>query len=237
MRFESLADSAGDLSGDSFTMVDADVPQPPPVAAGFIDTDSFADFATQDKSVPIMPDPSPPPPPRAVPAAPPHARTMIAPAPAVHTPSRRDHEFDDDPPPASTARGLPPMPPPGPPPIIPPPVLPAVTQVGLPSGLAPLGNQRASSHEGMQPLPRAPTQVPPPIMPGSRVPSRSCRTAARPMPRARPRAGRLEVTPRGLGIATVAGFCEELIRRNSRLRAAQKKIFTTARDKQDPYAS
>ena len=43
----------------------------------------------------------------------------------------------------------------------------------------------------------------------------------------------LDVTPRGLGIATVAGFCEELIRRNSRLPAAIKKLFTTSRDAQD----
>jgi molecular chaperone DnaK len=42
----------------------------------------------------------------------------------------------------------------------------------------------------------------------------------------------LEVTPRGLGIATVAGFCEELIRRNSRLPATMRKSFTTARDLQ-----
>lgn len=43
----------------------------------------------------------------------------------------------------------------------------------------------------------------------------------------------LEVTPRGLGVGTVAGFCEELIRRNSRLPAAQRKLFTTSRDRQD----
>ncbi|MGN6105983.1 MAG: Hsp70 family protein, partial [Kofleriaceae bacterium] len=43
----------------------------------------------------------------------------------------------------------------------------------------------------------------------------------------------LEVTPRSLGIATVAGFCEELIRRNSRLPAEMKKLFTTSRDRQD----
>ncbi len=42
----------------------------------------------------------------------------------------------------------------------------------------------------------------------------------------------LEVTPRGLGIGTVAGFCEELIQRNSRLPAAIKKSFTTSRDLQ-----
>jgi molecular chaperone DnaK len=42
----------------------------------------------------------------------------------------------------------------------------------------------------------------------------------------------LEVTPRGLGIATVAGYCEELIRRNSRVPAETKKLFTTSRDRQ-----
>ncbi|CAN5916916.1 hypothetical protein BH11MYX3_BH11MYX3_27300 [soil metagenome] len=42
----------------------------------------------------------------------------------------------------------------------------------------------------------------------------------------------LDVTPRGLGIATVAGFCEELIRRNSRLPAEMVKKFTTSRDQQ-----
>ncbi|MGE5187303.1 MAG: Hsp70 family protein [Acidobacteriota bacterium] len=43
----------------------------------------------------------------------------------------------------------------------------------------------------------------------------------------------LDVTPRGLGIGTVAGFCEELIRRNSRVPTEIRKLFTTSRDKQD----
>jgi molecular chaperone DnaK len=43
----------------------------------------------------------------------------------------------------------------------------------------------------------------------------------------------LDVTPRGLGIGTVAGFCEELIRRNARLPAETRKLFTTSRDQQD----
>jgi molecular chaperone DnaK len=43
----------------------------------------------------------------------------------------------------------------------------------------------------------------------------------------------LEVTPRGLGIATVAGYCEELIRRNARVPAEARKLFTTSRDQQD----
>ncbi|HTR53140.1 MAG TPA: Hsp70 family protein [Kofleriaceae bacterium] len=43
----------------------------------------------------------------------------------------------------------------------------------------------------------------------------------------------LDVTPRGLGIATVAGFCEELIRRNSRVPTEIRKLFTTSRDLQD----
>ncbi|MCX5747709.1 MAG: Hsp70 family protein [Proteobacteria bacterium] len=43
----------------------------------------------------------------------------------------------------------------------------------------------------------------------------------------------LDVTPRGLGIGTVAGFCEELIRRNARLPTETKKLFVTSRDQQD----
>jgi molecular chaperone DnaK len=43
----------------------------------------------------------------------------------------------------------------------------------------------------------------------------------------------LDVTPRGLGIGTVAGYCEELIRRNSRVPAEIRKLFTTSRDQQD----
>jgi molecular chaperone DnaK len=43
----------------------------------------------------------------------------------------------------------------------------------------------------------------------------------------------MDVTPRGLGIGTVAGYCEELIRRNSRVPAEIRKLFTTSRDQQD----
>jgi molecular chaperone DnaK len=43
----------------------------------------------------------------------------------------------------------------------------------------------------------------------------------------------IDVTPRGLGIGTVAGFCEELIQRNARLPAERRKVFTTVRDRQD----
>jgi molecular chaperone DnaK len=43
----------------------------------------------------------------------------------------------------------------------------------------------------------------------------------------------LDVTPRSLGIGTVAGYCEELIRRNSRLPTEMKKTFTTSRDMQE----
>jgi molecular chaperone DnaK len=42
----------------------------------------------------------------------------------------------------------------------------------------------------------------------------------------------LDVTPRGLGIATVAGYCEELIRRNARLPAESTRLFTTSHDRQ-----
>ena len=43
----------------------------------------------------------------------------------------------------------------------------------------------------------------------------------------------LDVTPRGLGIGTVAGFCEQVIQRNARVPAETRKLFTTSRDDQD----
>jgi molecular chaperone DnaK len=56
-----------------------------------------------------------------------------------------------------------------------------------------------------------------------------------PLPRATTRvpASIVDVTPRSLGIGTVAGFCEELIRRNAQLPAAVKRQFATSRDGQD----
>ena len=39
--------------------------------------------------------------------------------------------------------------------------------------------------------------------------------------------------PHSFGIATVGGFCEEIIRRNSQLPAESKRVFATSRDKQD----
>jgi hypothetical protein len=57
--------------------------------------------------------------------------------------------------------------------------------------------------------------------------------APAPLPAPAPPPMLLEVTPRGLGIATVAGYCEELIRRNARVPAETRKLFTTSRDQQD----
>jgi molecular chaperone DnaK len=77
----------------------------------------------------------------------------------------------------------------------------------------------ASTAKGFQ----APAQMPRPVYPAAPIPD--------PPPPPAPIV--LEVTPRGLGIGTVGGYCEELIRRNSRLPTAQKRLFTTARDSQD----
>ncbi len=52
-------------------------------------------------------------------------------------------------------------------------------------------------------------------------------------PPARAPAAVIDVTPRGLGIGTVAGFAEELIRRNAQLPAAVRRLFSTGRDLQD----
>jgi molecular chaperone DnaK len=43
----------------------------------------------------------------------------------------------------------------------------------------------------------------------------------------------LDVTPLSLGVETVDGYCEHIIRRNSAIPAGQTKMFTTARDQQE----
>jgi len=43
----------------------------------------------------------------------------------------------------------------------------------------------------------------------------------------------LDVTPLSLGVETVDGYCERIIRRNSAIPAGQTKMFTTARDHQN----
>jgi molecular chaperone DnaK len=43
----------------------------------------------------------------------------------------------------------------------------------------------------------------------------------------------LDVTPFGLGIVTVAGYCEELVRRNTRVPTEMRRSFSTSRDAQD----
>lgn len=43
----------------------------------------------------------------------------------------------------------------------------------------------------------------------------------------------LDVTPLSLGVETVDGYCEHIIKRNSAIPAGQTKMFTTARDRQE----
>ena len=43
----------------------------------------------------------------------------------------------------------------------------------------------------------------------------------------------LDVTPLSLGVETVDGYCEHIIRKNSAIPAGQTKMFTTARDGQE----
>ena len=43
----------------------------------------------------------------------------------------------------------------------------------------------------------------------------------------------VDVVPHSFGIATVGGFCEEIIRRNTQLPAESKRVFAASRDKQD----
>ena len=90
------------------------------------------------------------------------------------------------------------------------------------------GAQARSADGPMAPVPPPPAQG---FQPPQSYPIQPPAPAMQALPRQAPIV--LEVTPRGLGIATVAGFCEELIRRNSRVPTEIKKLFTTSRDQQD----
>jgi molecular chaperone DnaK (HSP70) len=157
----------------------------------------------------------------AVPVAPPQARTMmVEPPPASPT----DRGMPASTPPLNvTARGVPPAPAP----IVPtyaPPVAPPVAAY-VPSAAA---NQRTA-------LELVPADTARDLAPASTakgfVPPQSYPVTAQGAPISNPVV--LDVTPRSLGIGTVAGFCEELIRRNSRVPTEIRKMFTTSRDQQD----
>lgn len=43
----------------------------------------------------------------------------------------------------------------------------------------------------------------------------------------------IDVTPRGLGVATAGGFCDPFIERNENIPTERKRIFTTSQDNQN----
>jgi len=172
-------------------------------------------------------------------------RTLETPPPAPartatrRAPSRGEHHdiFEERTPPApSNAIGrlkkpVAPRPPPVPPKVpsttlrgVPPVATQKdVFEIELPTRPSELTIEDEAPPQPPQPPPPAPT-FQPPAAKGFAAPS-SQQIARGPLV--------IDVTPRGLGIATVAGFCEELIRRNTRLPAEIRKLFTTSRDRQD----
>ncbi|MEO7095843.1 MAG: Hsp70 family protein, partial [Polyangiales bacterium] len=156
--------------------------------------------------------------PELTPTASPQATTLMSssPPPPAQEPS-----------PASTAKGF--APPQQYPVTQTPPPRPPAHQMPTQMAMQPppahqMPTQMAMQPPPMQQMPAAPPQAafqmppmpaPPPPAPVHRPPVV------------------LDVTPRSLGIATVSGYCEELIRRNSRLPTEMVKMFTTSRDKQD----
>jgi molecular chaperone DnaK len=130
-------------------------------------------------------------------------------------------------------------------------VAPTTTSRGMPAptsrGSAPHAPAPTPTSRGFAPLEPSPASTAPgfapPAVPSARTIPDS-RPSAAPLPEAPP-VGMLpqtfpvmpapvvlDVTPRGLGIATVAGYCEQLIRRNSRLPTEMRRMFTTSRDRQ-----
>ncbi len=141
--------------------------------------------------------------PRALPPSAPPPRPIVPAAPNAATMML---ELDPEPPPSSTAKGF---------------------------SAAPAPQTRMY---GAQPGPADTTPMPPVNVPSAAatapgfLPPQTFPVTQQPIAR---NPVVLDVTPRGLGIATVAGYCEELIRRNSRVPAEIRKLFTTSRDDQD----
>jgi len=213
--------------GATVDRFDERAPTPPPTAATPLAR------MTKTGAIPAMPPPTPKTAPRAaVPPAPPNARTlMIDPDPNPRAGEiAAQATIVVEPPAPTTARGMP---------------VPSTTQRGMPVPQGPPSASitapdlsPASTAKGFAPPPAAPmsalptaaTITPPPELPP--VPQAGFLPQSFPvMPKA-PAPTVLDVTPRGLGIATVAGYCEELIRRNSRVPSEMKRLFTTSRDLQ-----
>ena len=160
---------------------------------------------TQPMPLPLRPPTQPPP------FAPPFAPHPAYPPPAY--PSQA-YQAPPPPPPFQAPPSPPPFPPPSPAMYVPPPFVP---QPFVPQPLPP-PPPGPPPPQARQPPP--PPFVPVPIAPPAPEPPRRAPVI-------------LDVTPRGLGIGTVAGFCEELIRRNSRVPAEMRKLFTSSRDSQE----
>ena len=180
-------------------------------------------YPAQSQPIGRMAKPPPAPPTRPAPSTAPGMASQPPPPPAPRGRPNRPSAapFDlDGPSPASTLPRSPP-----------PPAFAAPTMVA----------QMPPQQPAMQPRPVAPPPAAPafqqpqtfPVMP---VPAPAPAPPPAPEPMAEPyRASPviLDVTPRSLGIGTVAGYCEELIRRNSRIPAQMRKTFTTIRDNQN----
>ncbi len=169
--------------------------------------------ASQPPAVPTIP--------AFVPPAPPQMPTLAMSAPPPMPAPRQA------PPPR------PPPPQPAPPAFAPPPVYPPPQPYAQPT---PYPQQPPPYTPQQMPIMPMPAPLPPPPQAPQRMPPPPQAPAPAPI-LAPPKPVRapvvLDVTPRGLGIGTVAGYCEELIRRNSRVPAEIRKLFTTSRDMQD----
>jgi molecular chaperone DnaK len=100
---------------------------------------------------------------------------------------------------------------------------------------APGGPGAATSGGGLGAMfdDQSPTGVSPDAITRPQATGATGSVAARPAPSAPlPRPVLLDVTPRGLCVATVGGYCDEIIKRNSQIPIEQTRVFSTAQDRQ-----
>ncbi len=169
---------------------------------------------------PTSPSLNLPPIPAPVPTAPASQKTMMAMAPAGEPAARDSQPFDPFAPSAQPTLTFPHAGPPAPVPA------PAPMPAPAPHHHAPHPGMPGPAASGAA-IAAGPSQQPT-LIAGLGA---GAEPTFAPPPRTGPTV--LDVTPRGLGIGTVAGYCEELIRRNSRVPTEMKRVFSTSRDRQD----
>jgi molecular chaperone DnaK len=101
-------------------------------------------------------------------------------------------------------------------------------------GVAPSSRRRPCLARPSPRPPAAPVHAPPSSRRGLTTRRSRCRRTSAATPAAKPEVPLLlDVTPHSLGVETVGGYCEPVIKRNAAIPVEQTRVFSTATDMQE----